>query len=56
MTETLANWYSSESTRQELSNEYQQDRVCMDSKHFSYFMICVEVAAALTGLNNGENE
>ena len=27
MTETLANGYSSESTRRELSNEYQHDRV-----------------------------
>ena len=30
MTETLANGYSSESTRQELSNEYQHDRVSTD--------------------------
>ena len=29
MTETLANGYSSESTRRELSNEYQHDRVKM---------------------------
>ena len=27
MTENLANGYSSESTQQELSNEYQHDRV-----------------------------
>ena len=27
MTQTLANGYSSESTQQELSNEYQHDRV-----------------------------
>ena len=27
MTETLTNWYSSESTQRELSNEYQHDRV-----------------------------
>ena len=27
MTETLAHGYSSESTRQELSNQYQHDRV-----------------------------
>ena len=31
MTETLANGYSSESTRQELSNEYQFDRVLEES-------------------------
>ena len=30
MTETLANGYSSESTRRELLNEYQHDRVCLD--------------------------
>ena len=30
MTETLANGYSSESTRCELSNEYQDDRVRLD--------------------------
>ena len=29
MTQTLANGYSSESTRQELSNEYQHDSVTM---------------------------
>ena len=29
ITETLANGYSSESTRRELSNEYQDDRVSM---------------------------
>ena len=29
MTETLANGYSSESTQQELSNEYKHDRVKM---------------------------
>ena len=27
MTETVANGYSSESTQQELSNEYQHDKV-----------------------------
>ena len=30
MTETLAHGYSSESTQQELSNEYQHDRVNLD--------------------------
>ena len=28
-TETLANWYSSESTQSELSNEYQHGRIKM---------------------------
>ena len=50
MTETLANRYSSERTQQELSNEYQQDRVWMDFKHLSDFIFCVEIAAALKGL------
>ena len=50
MTETLANWYSSESTRRELSNEYQQNRVWMDFKDVSGFISCVKVAAALKGL------
>ena len=31
MTETLSYWYSSKSTKQELSNEYQHDRVWMFS-------------------------
>ena len=34
MTETLANGYSSESTRCELSNEYQDDRVKMIFEDF----------------------
>ena len=50
MTETLANRYSSERTQQEISNEYQQDRVWMDFKHLSDFIFCVEIAAALKGL------
>ena len=33
MTETLAHGYSSENTQQELSNEYQNDRVLMVSKN-----------------------
>ena len=51
MTETLANWYSSDRAQQELSNEYQQDRVWMDLKHLSDFISCVKIAAALKGLN-----
>ena len=34
ITETLSNGYSSESTRQELSNDYQHDRVWMILKNF----------------------
>ena len=52
MTETLANWYSSERALQGLSNEYQQDRVWMDFKHISDFITCVKIAAALKGLSN----
>ena len=51
MTETLANWYSSDRDQQELSNEYQQDRVWMDFKHLSDFISCVKIAAALKGLS-----
>ena len=50
MTETLANWYSSDRAQQELSNDYQQDRVWINFEHFSSFISCVKVAAALKGL------
>ena len=36
MTGTITNWYSSESARRELSNEYQHDRVLMFFKDLSY--------------------
>ena len=51
MTETLANRYSSDRARQELSNEYQQGRVWMDFKHLSDFISCVKIAAAMKGLS-----
>ena len=51
MTETLANGYSSESTRQELSNEYQHDRVSMIFKKICILMLWTKVASALEGLN-----
>ena len=38
MTETLANWYSDDKSQEDLSNEYQHDRVWMDFKHFSGFV------------------
>ena len=41
MTETLANWYSSDSAEIELSNKYQHGRVWMAFKHFSGFMCLV---------------
>ena len=51
MTETLANGYSSESTQQELSNEYQHDRFQMVFKNLCILVILTEVALALKGLN-----
>ena len=50
MTETLAYGYSSESTRQELSNEYQHDRVCMVFKNVCVLVLWTKVATALEGL------
>ena len=50
MTETLANGYSSESTNQELSNEYQHDRVSMIFKKICILMLWTKVASALEGL------
>ena len=56
MTETLENWYSSDRAQQKLSNEYQQERVWMDFKHFSGFISCVKIAAALKGLKISLNQ
>ena len=39
MTETLAHWYSSESTQRELSTEYQHDRVSMVFKEFCVLVL-----------------
>ena len=50
MTGTLENGYSSESTRQELSNEYQHDRVSMIFKKICILMFWMKVASALEGL------
>ena len=50
MTETLAHWYSSASTRQELSNEYQYDRVEM--VNLCVIVLWMEVASALEGLTH----
>ena len=52
MTETLANGYSSESTQQELSNEYQQYKVQMVFKDFCIFLPWTKVASALKGLTH----
>ena len=50
MTETVAYGYSSESTRQELSNEYQHDRVSMVSENLFILVLSTKVASALEGL------
>ena len=50
ITETLANGYSSESTHQELSNEYQHDRVSMIFKKICFLMLWTKVASVLEGL------
>ena len=49
MTETLANWYSSDSSDEEFSNKYQHGMVWMAFKHLSGLMCCIRVAAALKG-------
>ena len=46
----LANGYSSESAQQELSNEYQHDRVLMVLKHLCILVLLAKVATALEGL------
>ena len=50
MTETLANGYSFESTRRELSNEYQHDRVQIVFKNLCVLELWMKVASALEGL------
>ena len=50
MTETLANGYSSESTPQELSNEYQHDSVWIVFQDFCILISWTNVASALKGL------
>ena len=50
MTETLANGYSSERAQQELSNEYQHDRVWMAFKNLCILVLWMKVALALEGL------
>ena len=52
MIETLANGYSSESTQQELSNEYQHDRVWMFFKILCVCVLWAKVASAFEGLSS----
>ena len=46
-TESLTRGYSSESTQQELSNEYQHDRVWMVSKNRCVLVLWTKVVLAL---------
>ena len=50
MTKSHANGYSSESTQQELSNEYQHDRVWMVFKNIFVIVLWTKVALSLEGL------
>ena len=50
LTETIANGYSSESTQQELSNEYQHNKVSMVLKNLCIFVLWTKVALALEGI------
>ena len=50
MTETLANGYSSESTRRELSNEYQHNRIKMVFKNICLLVLWTKISSALEGL------
>ena len=52
MTETLANGYSSESARRELSNEYQHDRVSMVFIYLCILVYWTKVVIALEGLRS----
>ena len=50
ITETLANGYSYESTQQELSNDYQHDRVQMFFRNLCILLLWTKVSSALKGL------
>ena len=52
MTETLEHGYSSESTRRELSDEYQDDRIQMFFKNLCILVLWTKAASALEGLIN----
>ena len=54
-TETLEHGYSSERSQQELSNEYQHDRVKMFFKNLCIRVLWMKVALALKGLNIRRN-
>ena len=48
----MANGYSSESTRRELSNEYQHDRVWMVFEILCVLVLWMNIALALEGFYN----
>ena len=48
--ESLTHGYSSESTRRELSNEYQHDRVLIVFKSLCVLVLWTKVGSALEGL------
>ena len=50
MTETLEHGYSSESTRREVSNKYQHDKVLIVFKNLCVIVLWTKVASALEGL------
>ena len=52
ITETLANGYSFESIRRELSNEYQDDRVSMVFQESCILVLWTKVVSALEGLSS----
>ena len=52
MTGILAHGYSSESTQQELSNEYQHDRVWMFIKNLFFLVLWMKVALVFEGLTH----
>ena len=55
MTETLAYGYSFESTKRELTNEYQHDRVYIVFMSLCVLVLRMKVASALEGLRMGKS-
>ena len=52
MIETLTHGYSSECTEEELSNEYQHDRVKMVFRNGCILVLWTKVAEAMEGLTS----
>ena len=55
MTKTLTNGYSTESTQEELSIEYQYERVYIAFKNICVIALLTKVALALEGLSSMES-